>query len=1041
MAVYVPKFTASKLPSSTSFYNLASDSSARKFVSVDAIKNNNPTDSTSNTEHIVNVASGVKTLAAAVQTIAAEARLDVSSAVTSILNSDGQVDPPRKQAFQFTEDDVNTMQRRLGKSASSRYNSQISSELMSKMSTNTQAFITNSRFSFIPNRPSNASTQVVNDAVPQVENILVDLDPRKGATDAFYVGITFNLQMSQLKNVKLVRVFRADMDEPVFTRQLASLSSIGVQKITSNSGRKNADSVNMNVTRLEETGVSNAISKLGAQNPFTGLVNSASPNGSLIVPPPLPGQRVLPNDDPNVPEAFHHLDRSVIENINVLFNLQSNPVFGYSVSPVTSSISVGNNVSGDLTLGRAQRRDQNWNSSNGIVVVDRDNKLMFREISSFSPDACYSQQIGDMVEYYFADDSVTFGGGYKYFIVTVSNQMAQSARSTVVDAVVEAMRIPPRPTAVTVTSDQKSISLAMAVEDQLVEKFEIHRMDTSPNRKTTIIAEVICGQAGFAVEPVLRSLAQNNFMLVGESLNGQKSGATFIDKQVSPGHAYIYRVYSVDVFGNKSESPFEVSAYISDMQDQFVPLKAPSILAEVDSKTKKMKITFSSNEALVQRMRLERRDLTTGEVEFSAPGNPSRVIMGYGRSPLKNRTSLQGELLAGRDPMETWTGFFANTGKQQVFIDQSVQFDHVYQYRIFGEDRYGNRSSYGLSVPLLVNRRPFINAPVNLSSVLIWDSNYKILGVQLAWQPGSQDISAADLLGNQKSLAESSVRTLYQVQRRATGQEVWENFPLTQNTSMLDSVEGVLGDVAPNFRPSFPMQNKMYHYRVQAVQLGNYISNFTDTVSAFVGFSVSDPEFFTLRTPSAYLRPFYVMLNWDTPTASGVVDRWDIERAAINNFAAAKLNLGNPESFASLDYKPFRSVYRESSRFSGRETDAPAGDVNGTVITGEHYYMDTQVDFGNSYYYRIRAVDLNGTTSNWVYRGVKITSQAFERKWSPLFSDEEKKTLALSLQPSVVRFSRKNVQSSMGLLPSFSSPDSVRTLPRISYDIFGNSSQ
>ena len=1041
MSVYIPKFSSSSLGNATSpsYYNAASDSSAKKFISTDAIQNNDPTDSTHNTEHLIMAAAGVRSLSVAVQTIAAEARKQVSNAISAVLDSDAELDPQaRKQSFQYTEEDVNSLQSMLGDAAAAGYNKNVDQRLLSEMSTRTQRIISDSRFVFVPSRAETSKEQALNSSVPQIENVLVDLDPRKGTVDAFYAGITFNLKTSDLPGVKLVRVFRAQVKEPVYTRPISPLSYIGVQKI----GSQNNSSATTIVRRLNDNGVENAVDSLGEPNAFTGLPMAASADGHLIIPPPLAGQAVQPNSDPNVPEAFHHLDKSVIENINVLFNLQSNPVFGYTIAPTTSSMRVGTNVSGDLPLGQAQREQQRGDVAKSYAIVDNDNKLEFQEIAHFSPDVIYSQEIGDLTEFFFADDSVSYGGGYKYFIVSINDQMVQSVRSTVVDAIVEALRVPPRPTTVTATSDQKSISLTMIVDDQLVEKFEIHRLDLGRNPKSATKAEVISGQAGFAVEQTIREVAQNNFLLVGEVLNGQKSGASFLDTDVVPGTPYIYRVYSVDVFGNKSESPFEINAYVSDRSGQIIPLKAPSILAEVDETSKKIKITFSSNEPTIQRIRLERLDMTAGENEFSIPSSPSRVILGTGRSPLKNRLSLRGELLTDYDPSTAWLGFFQNTGAAQVFVDRSVQFDHVYQYRAYGEDRYGNKSSIAMTAPLLVNRKPLISSPVNLQAVVTWDSSFVIQGVKLVWSPGSLDVSAADKLGNQQTLAQSSVRTLYQVQRRADGQETWENFPLTEKLELFDAVEGVDGDVAPNFRPSFLKLNKMYHYRVQALQAGDFISNFTVATPTFTGFKASVPSDFVLRTPSTYRRPFFIMLNWGTPPISGIIDRWDIERAEVNNFAAVKLNLNNPESFNQISYRSFKSVYRESSRFSGRESDMVnnSEDVNTNVVVGQHYLMDTQVDFGNTYFYRIRAVDTGGNASGWVYKGMKLTSQAFENKWAPLYTDEEKKRLALSMQPqSLVNGSRKNAPSSMGLLPGYATPESARTTPRISYDVVPNS--
>jgi hypothetical protein len=384
---------------------------------------------------------------------------------------------------------------------------------------------------------------------------------------------------------------------------------------------------------------------------------------------------------------------------------------------------------------------------------------------------------------------------------------------------------------------------------------------------------------------------------------------------------------------------------------------------------------------------------------------------------------MSGEMMFNNNLVDVWTGVFNNTGQQQVFIDKTVQYDHIYQYRVYGEDRYGNKTSYVISPPTMTVRRPLVNAPVSLAATAIQKEDGSIKGVQINWMPGTLDVSAGDQIGSQNDLSNTAVRTLYQVQRRQEGDDRWLSFPLMSGTVMIDSIAGA--SPAPNFRPPYVESNTMYHYRVQAMQTGAFVSNFTEPVSVFVGYNVAAPSNFIIRTPSAFIRPFYVMLNWDTPTQTGVVDHWEIERAMMSNVASAQLNMSNPEGFAQLEYKPFRIVYREASRFSGASTDVLPGMVNGAIIVGTHYYMDTQVDFGNSCFYRMRAVSPEGQTSKWVYRGVKITSVAFEQKYQPLISDEEKKELIATGNPLMMAQTEKIGTSSYSIQPNYSRPRSA----------------
>ena len=1011
MSEYIPKFTSGTRAAQEERVSSFTDSYAKKFITPDAVQNNSTTDSTDNAEHLVNLASGMRTLALGASALAQQAQIQIAAAISGVFQVDGEIDPQPQPAVEYTEDDVNSVQARLIDLAAQAYVNIEDPTTRDQVIRQIGQHVYNARHAFVPIREEDMTVRTTNNVVPVVESAEVDIDKNKGATDNFYVGLTFNLPASASDNISLIRIFRADIADPIYTRPLPTISSNGIQRLHSFRGVKN-DSVTAGVVQLDQNGVPNAVSLLNYVNPFTGQRVSAQGDQSLVVPNPLPNQKSSPNLDVSaLPDALSHLDRSVASNINVLFNLQNNPVLGLTGSARQEALQVGRSrVSGS------------WYP----LLIDASNKLEFREIGHFTPGGSNTRHIGGLLEYYYEDSTVTYGGGYKYFIVTVNDKAVQSARSSIIDVTVEGLRIPPKPTTVVPYTGDKFVTLMINATDQLIEKFEIYRMDPSPNAATQALAQTISDQQGFSIGSTMSNVNDNGFLHIGECFNSVKSGGTFMDSSATPGKVYTYRVYSVDVFGNKSEVPYEVEAFIPDLTQQYVALQKPALLAEVDSATHKMKLTFSCNDTLVERLNLERMDLTSGETTFSVPQARSRIIFGYGRSPIKNRPSMSGEMIFNPSAADVWSGVFDNSGPQS-FIDLTVQYDHVYQYRIYGEDRYGNKTDYVISSPLMIVRHPFINEPTQLSASVSLDNTGFLQGVNVHWMPGTQDVSAGDLLGNQNALTSSLVRTLYQLQRRHTNEDTWQSFPLTAETSILDQMDE--GLEAPKFRPPFLTINQSYQYRVTAIQTGSFISNYTDPVQVFVGYNVATPTNFTLRMPAATARPFYIMLNWDTPDNSGVVDYWEIQRCPINNIAAAQLNTQNPDSFAKLTYNPYRLVYSESSRFSSKATDSlqMTGSVNSLVLVGMHYFMDTAVDFGNTYFYRIRAVSPEGQQSAWVYRGAKVTSAAFEQKYMALISDDEKQELASSQLPLVPQQIQKLGVSSYSMVPPHAQPLSIKS--------------
>ena len=1043
MSTYVKKTQTGSLPTQATYINVASDSSARKFTTPDSVENNTPTESTSNVEHMIIAATGVKSLALSADSLAAIARQNIKSVEQSLLDTTSEPNlVDRSKQGVYTDSDVVTNQDQVANIAGAAFDSIANANIRNQLKIGTHLFLRNSLNAVMPIRQALSQARIVNQVVPEFESVLIDIDTGALSLDNFSATLLFNLPSSSTGKIRAIRIFKARVENPIFTRPLSVLSSVGMDRLMTYRGVKNQDNASVSETRLTENGVQNSVNALNFIDPYTNLRQSADGSTQISNPPPLAGQLANPSfTDSQIPPELQHLDKSVLENINVIANLKRNPITGFDIQIYPQPFEVGSNLNTGLDLGAAQHAQIREFTSKSMTVIEAGNKLEFQEIAFLTTDKLKTRRIKDRVEYSFKDYAVSYGCSYKYFVTTVDDNMIQSMRSAIATVVVEGMRVPERPTTVVPHINQTSISLSMTTSDQLTEKFEVYRLEYDVNRKTASTAITIADSDGYSVRKYNREISDNNYLLMGECINSKNCGSEFFDDAVQPGNFYTYRVYAIDIFGNKSESPMQVDAYVPDLQQQYTYLQKPAILVENDATSKLMSITFSCDDKNVEKLQLERRDLTLGQDAFTIPTSTPRIMFGT-TNVVKNRKFLGEVMSDNSSDIYKWNGVFINTvGKQTTFIDPSVQLDHIYQYRLYGEDRYGNRSPYAVSSPLMLSRRPFINAPLGLTASLDLTTNYEIAGVTLSWVEANLDKSAEELIGSQAALTDSYQRTMYSVQRKKKQEDVWQTFSLVTGTTLYDLVAGQSGTLgaAPNFRPAYLDLNQTYLYRVQAVQTGAFLSNNTKPVEIFVGANVSRPETtsFLLRTPSVYLQPFYVMLNWNTPSNSGIVDHWEIERAEVNNFAAARLNLRNQEEFSKLVYASFRKVYRESSRFSGKVQDKTFSDtslINRSIITGDHCFMDTQVDFGNSYFYRIRAVSPEGQKSDWTYKGMKLTSSIFEQKWLQILTDEEKQILSQNFVPmSFNKGVRKIAKNSMSLLPDFAKPDSQRTTPRVQF--------
>lgn len=1072
MAVrYDQQSAVAKSSTPTPRASLTNGTSARKYVGRDLIENYDleNTNVRSNAEHLIGQAAGLRTTSMIADQAAeiGRARLEAirGSIAGTVAKPKTDARTPNRVAESY---DLSLEKLQVGNLILERYKTS-TGHILSRITEAVPHLINAGVSHLLPSYP-NSLVSIANSVVPQIDHVTVEMDKKKGTVDCFFSRMVFSLshRLVTTGNIRAIRIFRSEIRSPDFTRELGRLSIHGVERMRADKNRsrsKNQDYNSNMEHRLREGGIDNAISANIPMDPFRKIRTGATlATRGLNIPPPV-REKATTDDRAEAalspylsdPSAFLHLDKSVIENLNFLRNVQVQNPHLMHLSPIPAGT-----VRGDRGFihdpgamkTEAFRQNRDTHSKGSSLVVSPNNNQGFKEIAFIGPDKLSGQIVGPFMQYTFEDQSISFGRAYRYYVVTVDNNLRESVRSQIIEINVDGMRIPEFPKRVSASIINSDVALSISVDDQLVEKFEIYRKENDQGLKLAQAKQIthVSGKEGFTHEHSIVSRNANGFQLIGESINGtSQGGSTFYDRNVIRGRKYIYRIYSVDIFGNKSNAPREINLFVPDPFHKNIELRTPSILAEVDTATNKARITFSCEDPRVEALFLARRDLTVKQSAFTPPSEVNALKLGNGDHAQGSRRFEDVHLI---DPSKnaTWTGYFPNdaSGSVQIFIDKTVSPDHYYQYQIHGLDRYGNLTSYANSRRIFTVNRPNIHFPLNLSADLSFGPGAIVQGVKLSWEDGNHDTTSEERLGDREKLNKNSVKTLYQLERRKSGDSRWFEYPLTEMRSFFDPTEqGVRSatPVAPNFRPDFVEINEKYEYRVATLQTGGFVSNFSPSVDLFVNSPIKPPIDFRLKSSDPKVRPFYVMLNWSTDASSAIVDKWEIERVEVNNATAERINTRNLAELAGLTYSPFTSVYAESSRFSAMTVDnasirsggrilpqdipphvmmaqvnkraslfsvrsAPlqlrfggssqlsriggrfGGGVanfvpppppaavrqgNGTIV-GDHHFMDSSVQFGNSYFYRVRSHTPHGDVSEWIYRGVKVTESIIEIK-------------------------------------------------------------
>lgn len=802
---------------------------------------------------------------------------------------------------------------------------------------------------------------------PFIDHVQVSFS-RDGVIDGFYTRVVMSVMKHELERTRAVRVFRCDHGPSELS---SPLTMTGIGKVAVPTGRKNIDKLVTYERSHREDGTLGALSKIQPDG-FVNLRNSnPTVENRFAITQGDVQRRISAKNLAGIltPQESARVDPGVAFDLKTISRVRS-----MSGQARSHAEAVGRLFVPKETAERASLPVQKTKGQAGKFAIEKRNALAFREVHFATISNLTKKTVGDVVEFSFVDNSVMRGRRYSYYVVIVDNEMRESRRSEVVTLTVDRF-IPPATPEIAISNDGRRVYLQMISNDSFVEKFEVYRRErnVTANRPVELLA------IGDGVDVEERSPTRAGWAQIGEAIVSQDMRSSFSDGRVVPGSEYEYRIYAVDCFGNKSPTPADGVTRVRSGHNP-MSLEPLTTTAEVDQRTRKANVSVYIDDPRVRAVFISRRDLTIREHSFRDPLTGD--IPAVNTKDVKRYRTSDPVL---HDQRAGWNGHVQINGTGSAgFVDNTVRFDHSYQYCAYGVDARGIRTPYAFSQVIFVARKPLVNAPVELSSTVTTSS------VMLSWKDANISFSPDDLMGNRETLENTSVRALYQVQRKDIGGVNWESFPLTDQPVFDDEL---LDADPPSYRPAYPSKGRTYLYRVGTLQSGNYYSNFTEPVAVKVVVPPEMPSFLAVRCSDTRIRPTYTVVNWNS---GGDVAYWQVDRVAVNNYVSPSIS--SPDQISALNFVEVARVTPEASRATARNQDETRK-RDESLFIGERFYIDSDIEIGNSYFYRVRAVSTHGDVSEYVYRGIYISNSTFERKLKSVVTSEERERLSKTLMP------------------------------------------
>jgi hypothetical protein len=778
-----------------------------------------------------------------------------------------------------------------------------------------------------------------------------------GILDAFSVRLTVSIRSIDLSKVKYLKVMRANVG-PVPGAPRPAVSALMTNPALSG---KNLDAVLAAAKMADKVGVGNRLVTFISTDLADSGKSVSSPNAQElrpVVPPTNTNKRT------NTAAGLLSIagaDRSVVENLSFYLNRQA---LGAVPKPPVLPTEVVSRTGINVLKGNSVAA-----LSSGIVQAP--NAMGFSEITRVDAAGPNARTVGDFIESYVIDRAVVYGSSFVYYVSCVGHDGSEGPRSRMVK--VNVLRNVPPDT-----------------PDVVYSIIGGHPRFTIRCRPGTDHVEIF--RSGRAVLDSIRLGSENSLIMQGPATKvgqywhisdvglGPDGSTSFVDTSAVPGDRLSYRIYAVDPYGMKSQTPFSCSLKMPE-DGRPIPLPVPTITAEQVVGQPAVSVKMRVDDPRVLGFTVQRRDVTIHEKSVHQANQPEHVDLGIPRSP-KSSISRQGPQLRDAD----WPVYVPASQGSASYVDTSVRIDRVYQYAIGAIDNRGNKTLLVGSPPIGVYARPVIDPPTALSSsISVVDGDP--VGVVLSWTPSTNDFSPNSLIGDQDVLAATAVRSVFQVERRQVGAPFWDALPATSESWFLDKVST---EQAPPFRPAYVIPGGVYEYRVIAMQSGGLLSSRTDPIFVTVAPPPAVPSPLYVRSTPIEVIPTIVVVSWNM--VSTFVERWEVERAVTNRLYGSQISAVDIETVKRFEYRRVADLTPESSR--ARALTADTGSLDRTIFVGNRFYIDADVTPANAYFYRVRTVGRLGTISDWVYSGVVLRDVAFDRKFFSTLDDEVKVELS-----------------------------------------------
>lgn len=476
----------------------------------------------------------------------------------------------------------------------------------------------------------------------------------------------------------------------------------------------------------------------------------------------------------------------------------------------------------------------------------------------------------DIQQFYFRDKAVGFQDTYEYYVEAIGKELGSNTRSNAVKVTIEDFTPISPPDVIIKQSKESEASISVSVQPQ-------------DNVSRILIYK--------------KSEDQINFQFVLD-LPVTKDSVIFTDASIDYGKKYTYRVFSENIHGILSEPSKELEFFSSVQritpESRSNTLRIPIMSALQDQNSDFIRIGIFPNDPLVAYYTIERKDLTIKEKNFIVPSKTTNSYGGIGWGDNKFFVEKIREELQNSETSYTSKITF----KEIQFIDDAVQFDHIYQYRVRGYDLFGNASSCSFGLIKAVGKKALRN-PINVRSEIIRGYPYR---VKILWDDDNFVVNL-----------KNKTKNTFKVQRRKISENVYETFPLTENnfiidevpttdavsfdgndliSSRLDSLENLniseqelrqSSQIRRAFKlPNFLEENETYYYRIIAVSDIGDESNATEEFKLITVSDLSEPLNVIVEVLNTKTRPVITRLTWRTDTAKSVPDYWIIEKKVDN---------------------------------------------------------------------------------------------------------------------------------------------------------------